>query len=171
MALEVGFELREFLERFLILLLQVAETGGDDGEFFDFVAGELLSGADFAFEGVDVFDGLAIALEDVFELLVGGGDLFALIGTEGVEFGFEVLIEGLDALLMAFGLFGEAFFKLLIFGVEGAGVCGVQALDFGFVIDALFPEGETKCRAGQKGRDEEGEEEFEVFHDDGVTGS
>lgn len=167
LALEVGFQFGEFLEGFLVLFLEVAEAGGDDREFFDFVAGELLAGADFAFEGVDVFDGLAIAFEDVFELFVGGGDLFALIGAEGVEFGFEVLVHGLDALFVAFGLFGQAFFEGIVFGGEFAGVRGGEAFEGGGVVDALFPEGVTEGGAADECGDEEGDEEFERVHGSG----
>ena len=90
--------------------------------------------------------------------------MFALIGAEGVEFGFEVLVHGLDALFVALGLFGEGFFEEVVFGGEFAGVRGGDAFEGGGVVDALFPEGVAEGGAADEGGDEEGDEKFERVH-------
>ena len=78
--------------------MQVSQPGGDHCQLLHFSFGHGLASLHFSFQGVDVVDGLLVAVKDALELGERRGHLLPLILAQDVELLFEVLVEGLGFL-------------------------------------------------------------------------
>ena len=168
LGFKVVLQLFELLHGLLILLFEVAEAGGDEGETLHLRLGERLAGLHLVFEAVEVAERGLVALEDVVELLRGGGQALALALAHGGHGVVVLRVDRVDGLLMLRGLVFKGTLHLLIALFESLRVLAFEAGELGtqrIIIRAGLEQEPAQHSRAEQGDNKQRDEVFDRSHD------